>query len=68
MNTVEDELVLRPGEGALLTASGNDAEVHLIIQSHGQARGGPQLLGQLTYAETGCTLFCADVQFAVHQP
>lgn len=54
--------------GPLLTASGNDAEVHLVIQSHGQARGGPQLLEQLTYVETGCTPFCEDVQFTVHQP
>lgn len=54
--------------GALLVASGNDAEIHLVIQSHGQARGGPQLLGQLAYVETGCTPFCEDIQFTVHQP
>jgi hypothetical protein len=57
------------GEGDhLLNVSGNDAEVHLIIQTHGQARGGPQLLNQLTYVDTACTPFCADIQFTVHQP
>jgi hypothetical protein len=53
---------------SVLTASGDDAEVHLIIQGHGQARGGPQLLSQLTFVETGCTPFCADIQFTVHLP
>lgn len=53
---------------ALLTASGNNAEIHIVIQSHGQARGGPQLLSQLTYFEAGCTPFCEDVQFSVHKP
>jgi len=53
---------------ALLTVSGNDAEVHVIVQSHGQARGGPQLLNQLTYLEAGCTPLCGDVQFSVHKP
>ncbi len=55
------------GDG-VLTASGNDAEVHLVIQGHGQARGGNQLLSQLTYFEAGCTPFCEDVQFSVHLP
>lgn len=53
---------------SVLTASGNDAEVHIVIQNHGQARGGQQLSNQLSLVETGCTPFCADVQFAVHQP
>ncbi len=53
---------------SVLTASGDDAEVHLIIQGHGQARGGKQLLSQLTYVETGCTPLCADIQFTVHLP
>lgn len=53
---------------SVLTASGNDAEVHIVIQSHGQARGGKQLSNQLSLVETGCTPFCADVQFSVHLP
>lgn len=52
----------------LLTADPDDAEVHVIVQTHGQARGGKQLAAQLTYVETGCTPFCGDIQFAVHQP
>jgi len=53
---------------SVLTASGNDAEVHIVIQRHGQARGGQQLSNQLSLVETGCTPLCADVQFAVHLP
>ena len=53
---------------SVLTASGDDAEIHLVFQSHGQARGGPQLMSQLTYVETGCTPFCEDIQFSVHLP
>jgi len=53
---------------SVLTASGNDAEVHIVIQNHGRARGGQQLSSQLSTVETGCTPFCADIQFAVHLP
>ena len=52
----------------VLTASPHDAEVHFIIQTHGQARGGPQLLEQLAYVDINCTPFCSDIQFAVHVP
>ncbi|MFU8821731.1 MAG: hypothetical protein ACNA8G_09250 [Gammaproteobacteria bacterium] len=51
----------------LLTASGDDAEVHFVIQSHGQARGGHPLFEQLSDFEANCTPACADVQFAVHR-
>ncbi len=53
---------------ALLTASPHDAEIHVVVQSHGQGRGGKQLLKQLTYLEANCTPTCVDVQFAVHLP
>lgn len=53
---------------SLLTVSGNAAEVHLVLQDHGQARGGSRLLEQITYLEAHCTPRCADVQFAVHTP
>lgn len=53
---------------ALLTASGFDAEIHIVIQSHGQARSGHPLFAQLSYFEANCTPACQDVQFAVHQP
>jgi hypothetical protein len=57
------------GEGVhLLNVSGEDAEVHLVVQTHGQARGGSQLLDQLTYLEAACTPGCADIQFSVHLP
>lgn len=53
---------------SVLTASGHDAEIHMVIQNHGKARGGGQLLDQLTFFETGCTPFCEDVQFSMHLP
>ena len=56
------------GNALLLDGNGEDAEVHIIIQDHGRARGGPQLLNQLTYVETGCTPYCEDIQFSVHLP
>lgn len=52
----------------VLTASPHDAEVHFIIQTHGQARGGPKLLEQLSTVDSACTPFCTDIQFAVHLP
>ena len=56
------------GDALLLDGNSMGAEVHIIVQDHGQARGGPQLLNQLTYVETGCTPYCEDIQFSVHQP
>lgn len=53
---------------ALLTASPHDAEIHIVLQSHGQARGGNPLLAQLTYLEANCTPNCVDVQAAIHMP
>lgn len=54
-------------EGAMLLSS-EDAEIHLVVQSHGQARGGKRLQQQLAMVNTACTPACADVQFAVHEP
>jgi hypothetical protein len=56
------------GDALLLDDNTMGAEVHIIVQDHGQARGGPQLLNQLTYSETGCTPYCEDIQFSVHKP
>ncbi len=57
------------GDGVnLLTVAPDDAEVHIVVQIHGEARGGPKLREQLTFFEANCTPSCADVQFAVHQP
>ncbi len=57
------------GEGNnLLTVRPNNAEIHVIVQGHGQARGGPQILKQLSEVEFGCTPNCVDLQFAVHAP
>lgn len=67
----DDHQVLFPAgfDGAsLLTADPDDAEVHLVVQTHGQARGGSQLATQLTYVEAACTPFCGDIQFSVHAP
>lgn len=52
----------------LLTASPHDAEVHVIVQSHGQGRSGEKLREQLTYVDANCTPACADIQFSVHLP
>lgn len=65
------QIVIPAGLGeanVLLTASGLDVEVHLVIQSHGRAREVPKLLRQITYLEAACNPRCKDVQFAVHQP
>jgi len=67
----DDHQVLFPAgfDGAsLLTADPDDAEVHLIVQTHGQTRGGPQLAMQLAYVEAACTPLCGDIQFSVHTP
>jgi len=58
------------GSGSLLTASSgdDDAEVHLVIQTHGQARGGKKLREQLSMVGVNCTPSCEDVQFAIHVP
>jgi hypothetical protein len=66
-----DHQVLFPagfGGASVLTANPNDAEVHVIVQTHGQARGGSQLSMQLTYVDAACTPLCGDIQFAVHAP
>lgn len=56
--------------GSLLTASSGegDAEVHLVIQSHGQGRGGKKLREQLSMVGANCTPSCEDIQFAIHVP
>lgn len=67
----DDHQVLFPAgfDGAsVLTADPDDAEVHVIVQSHGQARGGNQLATQLTYVDSACTPLCGDIQFSVHTP
>jgi hypothetical protein len=60
---------------SLLTTKPKKAEVHLIVQTHGQAFPLPGLLDQLTYvADPGglenCNpnpTGCEDIQFAVHK-
>lgn len=52
----------------LYASSNDDAEVHIIVQSHGQARGGKKLIEQLSMVDMNCTPACADLQFAVHMP
>jgi hypothetical protein len=55
-------------ENVLMTASGLEVEVHVVVQNHGKARRGKSLLRQLTRFQAGCNPKCKDVQFAVHQP
>ena len=54
--------------GSILTVEPDAAEIHVVVQSHGQGRGGKKLREQLAYLEANCTPACADVQFAVHLP
>lgn len=56
------------GESLLNAGGASQAEIHLVIQSHGQGRGGKKLLEQLAYFEANCTPACVDVQFAIHLP
>jgi len=78
--TLEFGAVLRKGANEpghqvvfIATESGkflNDAyaaEVHFVVQIHGQARGGKKLREQLSMIDANCTPSCADVQFAIHQ-
>ena len=73
-DVVNDHQVLKPAMGAfgdagpILVVDPADAEVHFIVQTHGQGRGGKQLLGQLTTVNTNCTPACADVRAAIHLP
>lgn len=55
-------------DGSLLVVEPSAAEIHLVLQSHGQGRGGKKLREQLGYLESNCTPACADLQFAVHPP
>jgi len=52
----------------MLTSSPHDAEVHVIVQSHGQARGNKQLMQQLSLVDSNCTPRCADLQATIHKP
>jgi hypothetical protein len=71
MNATNGDHQVLFGEGFgpyLLTVSPHDAEVHFIVQTHGQARGGPKLLETLNLEGSNCTPFCSDIQFTVHLP
>jgi len=59
---------LGPGVNELLNVSPHLAEFHFVVQTHGQARGGPKLLEQLAYNFANCTPTCEDIQAAVHLP
>jgi hypothetical protein len=69
LTTLGHQVLFGDGFGPIvLTASPHEAEVHFIIQTHGQARGGPKLLETLNLEGSNCTPFCSDIQFAVHLP
>jgi hypothetical protein len=53
--------------GELLTDA-DTAGVILVVQIHGQARGGKKLREQISQLEANCTPSCADVQVALHFP
>ena len=53
---------------SLLTVKATKAEVHVILQSHGAALSGTELLEQLSMVDANCNLTCADLQAAVHTP
>lgn len=63
-----------PDDGALVPGpvtgleNAQAAEVHIVLQDHGQAHDDPVLLGQqLTGFQTACNPECVDVQFAIHE-
>ena len=69
MNDPEHQVIFNAGldtADSVLTAEPAGAEIHLVVQTHGQGRGGKKLREQLAYLEANCTPACADVQFAVH--
>ena len=69
MENDDHQILFGAGFGEfLLTVYPDDAEVHIVVQNHGQGRGGEKLREQLTYFEANCTPSCQDVQFAVHPP
>jgi hypothetical protein len=53
--------------GELLTNAAT-AGVILVVQTHGQGRGGKKLREQISQLEANCTPSCADVQIAFHSP
>jgi hypothetical protein len=70
-NDPEHQVVFNNGfdpDGSILTVEPDEAEFHVVVQTHGQGRGGKKLREQLAYLEANCTPACADVQFAVHLP
>lgn len=60
------QVLLAAAPGGIFLVDAAMAEIHFVVQIHGQARGGKKLLEQITYFEANCTPSCADVQFAVH--
>lgn len=52
----------------LLIVSPHVAEVHVIVQSHGQARGNKKLMEQLSISNANCTPRCVDIQATIHRP
>lgn len=55
-------------EGQILTGSGLEVEVHMVVQSHGRARDRiGALLKQITLFNAKCNPTCKDVLFAVHK-
>jgi hypothetical protein len=54
-------------DGELL-ADVSTALVVLVVQTHGQGRGGKKLREQLSQLEANCTPSCADVQIVFHFP
>lgn len=56
------------GPGAPLLTDAQTAVVILVVQIHGQARGGKKLREQVSQLDANCTPSCADVQVALHFP
>lgn len=64
----------RSSDGALVPGpvtgleDAQTAEIHIVLQDHGQAQTDPALLErQLSGFQTECNPVCVDVQYAVHQ-
>lgn len=69
-----DGEVVNPDDGALVPgpATGLEdartAEVHIVLQDHGQAHDDPELLeDELSGFNTACNPGCVDFQYAIHE-
>lgn len=62
------EVIFSDNPGGELLTDAATALVVLVVQTHGQARGGKKLREQLSQLVANCTPSCSDVQIVFHFP